>query len=260
MYKIVANQISDNISIDTFQSAYNAELLYANYYELFYEVGTEQYVTILKYGVVCFLNFDDDLTNEFNKIISQHCKYFYDSELVKEYYINPDAKDTKFGYNKADLAYCDIESIRLIMINIAQSVALDYYFQQARILLEETNKHTSALEKYGKLKISDIALRKFIGKTLHLKNQIVENLHIFDSLPETWQSDHLIKIDFGLKAALFMERRSANIHEDLRIIREHLEYFSDILHYTTSTRLEWIVIILVFIEVFDLIIRGYILP
>src|ERR1035437_3273041 len=221
MYKVIAYQIADEINIGSFQSEYTAELLYANYYELFYEVGSEQYISVLKYGVVCFLNLDGTQINEFMKVISQHCNYFYDSELNKEYYIEPDAKEVKFGFNKADITYCDIESMRLIMLNIAQSVALDYYFQKARVLLEETNKHTIVLEVRGKLAISDKELKKFIGKTLNLKNQILENLHIFDSIPETWQSDLLIKIDTEIKSALYMEKRSANIHEDLRIIREH---------------------------------------
>jgi len=259
MYKVIATQISDSINIDSFQAAYTAELIYANYYQLYYEVGSEQYISVLKYGVVCFLNLDDSHINEFTEIVSQHCKYFYDSELNKEYYIEPNATETKFGFNKADLTYCDIESMRLIMLNIAQSVALDYYFQKARILLEETNKHTQVLETLGKLAISDNKLKKFIGKTLNLKNQILENLHIFDTVPEVWQSEYLIKIDIELKAALYMERRSNNIHEDLKIIREHLELFSDIMHHGASMKLEVVVVVLVLIEVFDLIIKGYIL-
>jgi required for meiotic nuclear division protein 1 len=255
MYNVIAYQISDNIDIESFQTVYTAELINSNYYELFYEVGTEQYISVFKYGVVCFLNADDTKVDEFTKLISQHCKYFYDSELSKQYKIKPNAKETKFGYSKAELSYCDIESMRLIMLNIAQSVALDYYYQKSRILLEETNKHTALLEKNGKLAISGKELKKFIGKTLNLKNLIVENLHIFDSIPETWQNDNLIKIDIGLKNALYMEKRSDNVHEELKIIREHLEYFSDIMHHSASMKLELIVMILVFIEVFDLIIK-----
>lgn len=260
MFKITANQISDSIDIDQFQLHYTGELLYSNYYELFYEVGTEQFISVLKYGVVCFMNVSNSKTDEFIKTVSNHCKYFYDSELTKDYYIEPNSPEIKFGCNKATLTYVDIETMRLIMLNLAQSVALDYYFQQSRVLLEETNKHTIVLEKRGKLEISDKNLKKFIGKTLNLKNKILENLHIFDSVPETWQSDFLLKIDIELKNALYMERRSDTIHEDLKIIREHLEYFSDIMHHSASTKLETIVIVLVLFEVIDIIVRGYILP
>ena len=238
MFKVISSQISDNIDIDSFKRVYSAELLYSDHVELFYEVDTEVYVSVFKYGVVCFFNYDDTSISEFTKLISQHCIYFYDSELNKEYQIEPQAKELKFGFNKAEITYFDIDTLRLIMLNTAQSVALDYYFQKARILLEETNKHTSILEKNGKLTISDKEIKKFIGQTHNLKNQIVENLHIFDSAPETRQSDYLIKIDFELKRALYMEKRSLNIHEELQIIREHLEYFSGIMNHGASMRLE----------------------
>ncbi len=255
MYKVLAYQISDAIDIETFQTAYAAELINSNHFELFYEVDSTRYVSVFKYGVVCFLNFEDAQINEFIDLISQHCKYFYDSELTKEYYVEIDAKETKYGINKAELIYCDIEGMRLIMLNIAQSVALDYYFQQSRILLEETNKHTSFLEKKGKVLLSGIELKKFLGKTLNLKNRIVENLHIFDSVPETWQSDNLIIIDIGMKEALYMEKRSNNIHEELKVIREHLEYFSDIMNHSMSTKSELIIIVLVAIEVVDIVMK-----
>jgi required for meiotic nuclear division protein 1 len=255
MYRIVANQISDRIDLDKFTSEFPAELIYSNFNESFYQVDSEHFVTVLRYGVVCFLDYDDVWLNEFTDIISKYCVYFYDSELTKEYHVEPDTTETKFGFNKAGMTYADIESMRLIMLNVAQSVALDYYFQQARILLEETNKHILVLENKGKLGISDINLKKFIGKTLNLKNQIIENLHIFDSVPETWQNENLNQIDIGMKAALNMEKRSDNIHEELKIVREHLELFSDLMHHSASMKLEWIIIVLVFIEVFDLILK-----
>ena len=86
-----------------------------------------------------------------------------------------------------------------------------------------------------------------------MKNQIIENLHIFDSVPETWQSDNLNLIDIGMKEALNMEKRSEKIHEELTIIKEQLELFADLMHHGASMKLEWVVIVLVFIEVFDLI-------
>ena len=254
MFKIIASQISDTIDIDSFIGDYSAELLHYDNIESFYEVDTELYVSVFKYGVVCFFNYNDSQINEFTQHISEHCKYFYDSELTKEYQIETKANELKFGFNSAEITYFDIDTLRVIMLNIAQSVALDYYFQKARVLLDESNKDTSVLEKSGKLAISDKDLKKFIGQTHNLKNQIVENLHIFDSVSKTMQNDYLIKIYSELKKALYMEKRSDNIHKQLEIIKEHLEYFSDIINHGKSMKLEWIVIILLLIFVIDIII------
>src|SRR5208337_3551878 len=103
MFKISAIQISDKIDIVSFMGDHRAELVYSDRFELFYEVGTELYVSIFKYGVVCFFNFDSLKTNELIRTISDYCIFFYDSELNKEYLLETKASELKFGYNKAEL-------------------------------------------------------------------------------------------------------------------------------------------------------------
>ncbi len=257
MFKIITNQISDIINIESFAADYTGELLYSNHLELFYESDTEQYVFIFSYGVVCFFNFDNAKINEFIRLISKHCNYFDDSELTKEYQIVPKAEELFFGIKKAELTYFDIETLRIIMLNLAQSVAMDYYFQKTRVLLDQTNKHTVYLEKTGKLEISDKKLKKFIGKTHNLKNQVVENLRIFDSIPDSQQSDYLIMVDAKMKTALFMDKRFDNINKELEIIGEHLEYFSNLINHGSSMKLEWIVIVLLGIFVLNLIVSHF---
>jgi len=121
-------------------------------------------------------------------------------------------------------------------------------------LLEETNYHTQSLERKGKLDISGNALKKFIGKTLLLKNRISENLYIFDSPPETWENENLNKIDLGMKKTFDLQERFRHVSEGLQIVKDNLELFKDLLQYRNSTLLEWIIIILILVEVLNLII------
>jgi uncharacterized Rmd1/YagE family protein len=138
------------------------------------------------------------------------------------------------------------------MLNVAQSVALDYYSEQTNKLLEETNYHTLLLEKNGKLDISGKNLKKYIGKTLNLKNRISENLYIFDSPPEAWENENLNRIDLGLKRTFDLQERFRNIQEGLQIVKENLELFKDMLQYRQSNFLEWIIIALIAAEVMNL--------
>lgn len=141
------------------------------------------------------------------------------------------------------------------MLNVSQSVALDYYSEQTNRLLEETNSHTQSLERRGRLAISGMNLKKYIGKTLNLKNRISENLYIFDSPPETWEDENLNKIDLGLKRTFDLQERFRDIKEGLEIIRENLELFKDLLQYRNSTVLEWIIIVLVAAEVINILLE-----
>jgi uncharacterized Rmd1/YagE family protein len=101
------------------------------------------------------------------------------------------------------------------------------------------------------LSISGKNLKKYIGKTLLLKNSIAENLFIFDSPPETWEDEQLDKLHNGLKKNFDLQDRTRSVSEKLSIVKDNLELFKDILQYRNSTFLEWIVIALIAIEVIN---------
>jgi len=140
------------------------------------------------------------------------------------------------------------------MLNVSQSVALDYYNQQTNLLLEETNFHTQILEKKGKIDLGGIRLKKYIGRTLNLKNRISVNLYIFDSPEETWEDENLNKLDIGLKKTFDLQARFRTIQEGLGIVKENMELFKDLLQNRNSLTLEWVVIILIFVEVINILI------
>ena len=238
MANVLSLQISDNIDIKQFKTIFQAELVFYDSEELFYKIGDEQFIYIFKYGVVCFYNYDEIKISEFLKLISQYSKNFFEIRLKEEFQIETNSKENKFGYDKIELVSHDTDSIRLVMLNVSQSVALDYFAQQTDILLEETNQFTKDLEKYGSINLTSKRLKKFIGKTLNLKNIIAQNLYIFDSAPGTWENQNLDKIDVELKKTFDLKSRHKTIYEGLQIVKENLDLFKDLMQYRNSSLLE----------------------
>jgi len=66
--------------------------------------------------------------------------------------------------------------LRIVMLNIGQSVALDYYEVLTNELITSSKHYILELEQRGKLSISKTNLLKYIGKVLNVKNSIVNNL------------------------------------------------------------------------------------
>jgi uncharacterized Rmd1/YagE family protein len=250
--QVLSYQVADSIDIKSFKGAFKAELYHSDSNELFYQVEQNQCIYVFKYGVVCFLNYDSIKISEFLHLISTYCKNYFEESLYDEYMINTYAAENKIGYNQIEIVGADIEVLRLIMLNVSQSVALDYYSKETTRLLEETNFHTQILATKGRLGIRGISLKKYIGTTLLLKNRIAENLYIFDSPPEAWDNENLDKIDRDLKRLFDLQDRSKNIHEGLNIVRDNLELFRAMLQYRHSIMLEWIVLLLILVEVIDI--------
>jgi len=255
MLKVISYQIADTIDTKQFKAAFTGEIYYADADELFYSISTEKFIYVFKYGIVCFLGYNEVEMTAFLQVITPYCKNIFDYRLSDEFEIEINAAQTKFGFNKIELESATAEAFRLIMLNVSQSVALDHFSNQTNILLEDTNYHTQILERKGKLDLKGINLKKYIGRTLNLKNRIAENLYIFDSPEETWEDENLNKLDIGLKKTFDLQARFRTIQEGLGIVKENLELFKDLLQYRNSIVLEWIIIILILVEVINLFIE-----
>ncbi|MDB5143526.1 MAG: hypothetical protein JWQ66_2239 [Mucilaginibacter sp.] len=252
LQQVLSYQIADSIDIKMFKSAFKSDLYFSDTDELFYIIDEGQYIYVFKYGVVCFLNYDSVRISEFLRLISPYCKNKFDQSLEEEFKIQINSVKNKIGFNSIEIIGSDIEVLRLIMLNVSQSVALDYYHEQTTKLMEETNYHTQILESRGRLDLSGINLKKYIGRTLVLKNRIAENLYIFDSPPETWEDENLNKIHNDLKRTFDLKERFRNIQEGLNIIKDNYELFRDLLQYRNSYRLELVIIILILVEVLNI--------
>lgn len=255
MYKVLSVQISDNIAIKQFKAVCSYELAFSDSDELFYKINSEKFIYVFRYGVVSFLNHSEEEVITFAKQIEPYCKNFFELNLREEFEVEVNKKENRFEYNRIELIDPSVDALRIIMLNVSESVALDYYSEQSNLLLTATNEQTLILERKGKLDISGRNLKKFIGKTINLKNRIIENLYILDSPPEAWDNEYLYKINMELKKTFDIQSRYRNIHEELEIIKENLGLFIDIMHQRKSSMLEIVVILLILVEVVNLFIE-----
>jgi uncharacterized Rmd1/YagE family protein len=252
---VLCYQIADGIDIKGFKNSFSAPVHFSDNDEIFYVIEQDKYIYVFKYGVVSFLNYDEIRISEFIRFITPFCKNFSGFNLSEEFEIETGAKEIRVGFNKIEIVRPTDDILRLIMLNVSQSAALDYYYEVTNTLLIETSLQTQYLEKKGRLNISGRNLKKYIGRTLTLKSNIAENLYIFDSPPETWEDEDLNRIDVGLKRTFDLQVRFRSIQESLQIIKDNFELFKDIMQYRSSFVLEVIIIILILVEVINLIIE-----
>lgn len=253
--RVISHQIAESIDLKGFSNIFEANLHYNDPSELFYRIDTDQFVYIFKYGAVCFMNYTDQQVKAFLQLIVPYCRNLFATSFTDEFMVETGCKDVRVGFNKIEVPSANIDLLRLVMLNVAQSVALDYYEELANNLLTQTNHHTQFLENKGRLGISGKKLNKYIGRTLLLRNKIAENIYVFDSPPETWEDETLNRMDAELKRTFDLQVRVRTLHEGLNIIKDNLELFRGLLQHRHSSILEWIVIILILVEVVNMAIE-----
>lgn len=255
MYKIRAFQIAENIDIKSIKKNYADKLIFSSPNELFYSENNEKFLYILSYGVVVFSGYEVLKMTEMIEYIKTHSTDALTNKHWEDFVIHDKADEDLFAYNEIFLTSINASVMRIVMLNVGQSVALDYFTEKAEQILDTTTEYTLQLEKNGKISISSKKLRIFIGKTLNMKNRVFDNLYILDSPDITWDNQYLNKIDNALKDIFDLKIRFRNIEYQLRLAKENLDLFKDFMQHKKSNQLEWIIIILILVEVVNMFIE-----
>ncbi|GER58242.1 RMD1 family protein [Patiriisocius marinus] len=255
MYKVQSHQIAQHINIRLARKSLTGSLLFSDSDELFYKISEKKYVYVFQFGIISYFNVSSSEILNIESQLSPFIKGNVEGDLSEDIDVSVKENIQKVSFDKVVIPTMNDEMIRLIMLHTSQSVALDRYSDITEQLLEEASVHTKSLELRGKLNISSSKLKKYIGRTLNIKNSIYENLYIFDSPEATWQDEQLAKLDIELKQTFDLKNRYRNIQDRITIIKENLELFKDIWNHRESSMLEWIIIILIVIEVIDMFIN-----
>lgn len=250
--QIKAFQLADFIKIKPARVLFSDLLIEGDAEELFVTISDNQFLYVFKYGVVCFFNIDSEITQAdlIQKIATVSGKLMQNE--TDEFQTVEIGNSTAVQAESIIVKQLEKETIKLIMFNVSQSVALDYYQSISEELLESTRLHTDYLEMKGKFSLSGKALKKFIGRVLNLRNKVVENLYVFEAPEVTWENEDLNLLDQDLKKHFDLKDRYRLVHEQLDIVKDNLELFKDFMFHRQSSKLEWIIIILILFEVADL--------
>ena len=255
-YIVKAIQFSDSIKIKAVREFFSDFDNSGDSDEVFIDLNGERFLYIFKYGVVCFFNMQTNQQQSFLKqlkpfspsIVKENLFETQNLEIGKTYAVSQEA---------ITINSFDKDTIRLIMFNVSQSVALDYYYSISEKLLEDTRIYTDQLEHIGKLGLSGKRLKKYIGRVLNIRNRVVENLYIFDAPDVTWENEQLNQLDQDLKKHFDLKDRYRAVHEQVDIVKENLELFKDLMFHSESSKLEWIIIVLILVEVVDLFVLKF---
>ncbi len=253
--KLTAFLVANQLDIKNIKSFLDIKPLADSSSELFYSPGPGKFQHYFNYGVIVFSGYAEDEMKWAIKMVDAYRRNPVVSLLRDEFQIRVEGgKGTVFEFNEAVLDKLDEKVIRIAMLNLAQSVALDYYHWVSENLLTQVKSFANELEISGKLKISRKNMMRFLGKALNTQNDIAENIYIFDAPDQVWDDEYLDKLHQGLMKHFDLRVRFSEIEYTLRIIKDNLTVFRDIIHQRESSILEIIIIILILVEVFDLFI------
>ena len=246
-----AYHIQNSINLKQCKEALSSVVIESSSMDILLEIGEGKYGLIFNYGVIVFYECTpDDISNVFIELAIvrdiKELEYYTDDFGLKK-----TESEFKINFHYIALPIINEEVIRIAMLNLGQSLALKYYDAVSQDLLTSIRGFTGELETNGKLKIGQKSILRFVGKALNTQNRIAENLYIFDAPPVTWENEYLEKVNVALSKHFELSSRYRSIDSTFKIIKDNLSAYMDLYHHKESSKLEWIIIILILVEVID---------
>ncbi|MES2811058.1 MAG: RMD1 family protein [Bacteroidota bacterium] len=250
--KIEAIQMAESFNIKKFRAAFQNEVHSGSTTEVFYFLPDQnRFLYVVDYGVVVFGNYEENDKDELFNFIKPFASKLVHLDLSEDYRIVIDSNSSKTIVKNdwVTIPQFNPSALHIVMLNIGQSVALEYYETLTDELITSSKQYIVELETKGRLSISKTNLLKYIGKVLNVKNSIIDNLYILDDPNLVWDNEELNLLNRRLKLNFDINPRFKDLDYRLKIVEDNLTLFTDVLNVRESNRLEWVIIILIALEI-----------
>jgi uncharacterized Rmd1/YagE family protein len=237
------------IDLDLLASRYGtAQVLHAD--PLVLKINGNAHAVILRFGAVVFWQCDDAAIAKIVATIQQlpemRPPYREGSDKIV---VLVDRPEDRVNFRDICLQTLTLEHIKIISEIFGKSVALKHSEGSVSSTLNTTAPIVRGLEIRGALISSTKDIMKKVGFALSVREGVLAKLSLFDDPVETWQSERLARLHTLLLDHFDFKKRLEALKEKVTFLSDLNLMLLNLLQNRTSHRLEWIVILLIVIEV-----------
>ena len=252
------NALRVKLRADYFKSPIDLDLLQTHYQTsqvlspdpLVLKITDNAHVAVLRFGAVVFWQCDGATCAKVLAEIQQLPEMSPPTRDIRDVHlILVDQPEERVNFRSISLKKLSLEHIKVISETFGQSVAL----RQSELSVSQALKNTApivhALEARGALIPSAETIVKTVGFTMAVREAILAKLSLFDDPATTWGSERLARLHNLLSERFGIKKRLLSLQEKVTFLSDLNLMLLNLLQNRTSHRLEWIVILLIVIEV-----------
>lgn len=218
------------------------------YHEVIYLEYNTGYVFIFSYGTVVSWLLSDHENKEVLEILQKYNKQ-EPGEVYRETYQVKDSEEIKIFDNTIYLNQQSKMTMLAISHGLAQSEKLGVFEYKIDDLIQEIQPLYQYLGKFGKISLSRNKISQKIGQLFSVRSFINLHMSILDTPDFFWEHEELEPAYQKAAKYLDLSPRMHALNSRMAIIQELYDVLHNELQTRHSHRLEWIIIILIFIEI-----------
>lgn len=244
-----ADYFEGQIDIRTFRARHpHYPVLSSNPLVLEPERGSWIYVE--RFGGVVFWNCSDPVVQTFHKELEVLPDVGPRAGSARDTLtVHVGSEEDTVGFSAVWLKELTLDKLKIVSLALAQSVALDYFESSVSQAMARFQPVVRAMRAEGELPLNHREVLALVAFAMEIRSVVLENLTLFDDPPESWESESLAHLDSALFDQFDLEERINAINQKLAYLKDAGSTLMEVLNHRKSVRLEWIVIILIAIEV-----------
>ncbi|HII15054.1 MAG TPA: RMD1 family protein [Nanoarchaeota archaeon] len=213
-----------------------------------FEIAPKKYVFVYSFGVLVFYDVEDVMVSATIKNLRGLGIQIEKDKLWDEYTVAEHMKNA-VEFSQVKLKNVSVETIEIVARMLAQSVALENYENKVDGIVNSFAALNRQLKDHGRLKGGSKELLKIIGTNNTIVETIVSKMALLEEPAAAWESEEVEWLFNRLRRVFELEERFKHIQYKLEFIQNNSEVMLDILNNRKAEILEWVVIILIAIEI-----------
>jgi uncharacterized Rmd1/YagE family protein len=217
-------------------------------------------VYLYYFGCVVFLNCSGDIIARFLDSIPQYAESLKGQIQLpyrEEYRLEIDpAREPAIVNDFAIMPSYDQAFLDIICFVIAKSVALERIEERIDVVFDEVEGLIANLGK-GRMELPDRDMARLASSILGFKFTSIAHIMVLDKPDITWDNPEADRLYLTMASLFELNQRYQEIKHKSETLLDMTDVFSGLSHARRSARLEWIIIILIAIEIVIYLMQLY---
>lgn len=249
-YSFHAYHVTDVLRLKELNRQFSQAPLSESSTKLVYRLGDQAFCFIFRFGSVVFFNVDVDRRNELMARIKSVSGQGPEVVISEEFFAEvKEGASHSVGFEQVMLGGLSPEILNIVALVIGQSTALEFFENRVDDLLKKTGDMGQTLRQKGRLMRRASEIKRFIGRCITTKQDLVATLYILDKPDETWNNEPLDALYRDMIDMFEIKDRYKTLDYKLKMVQENMELISELLQHRNANTLEWTIIILIAVEI-----------
>lgn len=209
-------------------------------------------VYLYYFGGVVFLNCSADIIARFLDTIPQYAESLKKQTQLpyrEEYRLEIDpAKKSIIANDCTVMPAFNMAFMDIICFVIAKSVALERIEERIDVVFDEVEGLISNLDR-GKLELPDRDMARLASSILSFKFTSIAHIMVLDKPDITWENPEADRLYTTMAGLFELNQRYLEIKHKSETLLDMTGVFTGLSHARRAARLEWIIIVLIAIEI-----------